>query len=382
MTDKPDSINASKQMADRNAEEHEAVASTKISDQNINTESDHKKTTKKHRTSKSNKSIAYEFFLFFAVLGFIAAAVYYLEQQLKEQSIHTRLAIDEQVKKWEPRISELEQTNYELQQTITQLSDSHNQLSESFSTLIKSSRHSRNDWLLAEVEYLLSVANNRLLFARDVDSAIVAMQTADVRLRDMAYPAIVPVRKQLAEDINQLKVVPQIDISGMSLALNALIESVDKLELLAPGADLIVEREMTPAIENKIENWRELPEAVWADIKKLVVVREHHGKVKPLIAPEEMFFLKQNLILKLEQAQLALLKNNAQIYVQHLQSASDWIREYFKAESPATQSVLRQIAELQGKEIDPALPDISSSYQAVKNFREQQANVKNGEGKL
>ena len=394
MTDKENKVEKNKQPnSDKNEEQKKVVAqdkngvksSIKASDKNINNkaESEAKKIAK-HQYSRSNgnKSKAYEIFLFIAVLGFITAAVYYLEQQLKEQTIHTRAAIDEQVNKWTPHISELERSNSELQKKIGILDESQNNLTESFSALIKSRRHIRNDWLLAEAEYLLSMANHRLLLSRDINSALVAMQTADERLRDMADPAIIPLRKQFAIDITKLKAIPQPDISGISLALHSLVESVDKLVLLAPGADKVTERDDATLLKvNYINDWSELPKAVWDDIKKMIVVREHHGKVMPLLSPDQYFFLKQNLTLKLEQAQLALLENNTQIYMQRLQAASDWISEYFKAEDPATQSVLKQIVEMQGKNIQPLLPDISHSYQVLKDFREQQSESGNREGK-
>ncbi|MCW9023977.1 MAG: uroporphyrinogen-III C-methyltransferase [Gammaproteobacteria bacterium] len=329
--------------------------------------------------SQNKKSSSYiELILFVLVVGFIAGTIYYLETQLKEQASLQRYALDEAGKKFENRIQQLETNNTDAQQQLGFLSENQKDLNDAFSSLLKTRRHLRNDWLLAEAEYLMKLANHRLHLAGDTNSALAAMQAADERLHDMGDPAVIPLRKQLAEDINHLKAVSIPDISGLSLTLSALVKSIDNLPLVAPQAEETTDnRAEAPA--NKLENLEELPGMIWADVKKLLVIREHHGRVKPLLTPEQHFFLKQNLILKLEQAQLALLDQNQPIYKERLQTAMEWVIEFFKAEAPATQNMLTQLKELSAVDIQPALPDISASYRALKDFQEKQADANEGQ---
>jgi uroporphyrin-3 C-methyltransferase len=302
-----------------------------------------------------------------------------MENQLKEQASLQRYALDEAGKKFESRIQQLETNSTDAQQQLGSVSENQNNLNDAFSSLLKTRRHLRNDWLLAEAEYLLKLANHRLQLARDTNSALAAMQTADERLHDMGDPAVIPLRKQLAEDINRLKAVSMPDTSGLSLTLSALVKAVDELPLIAPQAEETTDnRAEAPA--DKLEKLEELPGMIWEDVKKLLVIREHHGRVKPLLTPAQHFFLKQNLILKLEQAQLALLDQNGQIYKQRLQTAIEWVIEFFKAEAPATQNMLTQLKELSVVDIQPTLPDISASYRALKDFQEKQANSNTNTG--
>ena len=345
-------------------------------------------TAKPASTSRRKKSSNYlELFLFITVVAFIVATVYYVEKQLKEQATQQRYALDQRSKNLEARIQELENTQAQSQQQLGNINDKQKNLNDAFTSLLKTRRHLRNDWLLAEAEYLLKLASQRLQLAADIGSALAAMQTADERLYDTADPAVIPLRKQLAEDINRLKAVAMPDISGLSLTLSALSKAVDELPLLASQLeDKAMEVSAADAVskeQKQLESWQQLPAMIWQDMKKLLDIREHHGRVKPLLTPSQHFFLKQNLVLKLEQAQLALLDHNKAVYHQRLQTAMDWINRYFKTDDSATQNMLTQLQELAVIDIQPELPDISASYHALKDFQEKQADasrLKNNNG--
>ncbi len=318
------------------------------------------------------------FVLFIAV---IAALVYWIEKQQKELASLNRYQIEQLRSELSPELEQLKAGNSELQQRLATQEKNQQALNEAFSNLLKTRRHLRNDWLLAEADYLLRLASHRLLLARDTGSALAAMQTADERLRDLADPAVIPVRNSLAEDINRLKAVPEPDIAGLSARLSALSHAVDSLPLLsAYTARMPTNVEADSAENPRVEDWKQLPEAVWSDIKKLLVIRERHGKVIPLLSPEQHFFLIQNLKLKLEQARLALLNAEQDIYQERLQTAADWIHDFFKQDDPATQAILAQLEQLAAENIKPALPDISASYRALQDFREQQTDSTNSSG--
>ncbi len=330
------------------------------------------KTKKSRRSHLGGFSSLIIFVLFVTV---IAALVYWIEKQQKELASLNRYQIEQLRSKFSPALEQLKADNNELRQRLATQEKNQQVLNDAFSNLLKTRRHLRNDWLLAEADYLLRLASHRLLLARDVGSALTAMQTADERLRELADPAVIPVRNILAEDISRLKAVHEPDIAGLSARLSALAHGIDSLPLLsAYSASAPTNVDANKPEKVRVEDWKQLPEAIWSDIKKLLVIRERRGKVIPLLSPEQHFFLIQNLKLKLEQARLALLNAEQDIYQERLQTAADWIRDFFKQDDPATQAMLAQLKQLAAKNIKPALPDISASYRALQNFREQQAD--------
>lgn len=334
------------------------------------------KTKKSHRPRRRSHFGGFSSLIIFVLfVTVIAALVYWIEKQQKELASLNRYQIEQLRSELNPALAQLKTSNSELQQRLATQEKNQQALNNAFSNLLKTRRHLRNDWLLAEADYLLRLASHRLLLARDVGSALTAMQTADERLRELSDPAVIPVRNILAEDINRLKAVHEPDIAGLSARLSALTHGVDSLPLLsAYNASAPTNVDANKPEKVRVKDWKQLPEAIWSDIKKLLVIRERRGKVIPLLSPEQHFFLIQNLKLKLEQARLALLNAEQDVYQERLQTAADWIRDFFKQDDPATQAMLAQLKQLAAENIKPTLPDISASYRALQDFREQQAD--------
>lgn len=318
--------------------------------------------------------------LFLALLALLAtgalgAGGYYLwqqQQQLGGAQRQQDAALQDSLKELR---SSLAAQNDRQDDELKSLLNQQKNLDNALQTLLKSSSHLRNDWLLTEAEYLLKLANHRLLLERDVTTAIVALQSADDRLREVADPALLSIRKRIADDINALRSVPQPDLAGMSFTLSSLADDVERLPLATPDPKTHQQLEQADETKN-IESWRELPAAMWRDLKSLVVIRHHDKPIQPLLAPEQRFFLTQNLKLQLEQARLALLNGETQVYRERLQQTSQWIEQYFDTEQTAVKQSLEQLSNLAEKDIHPKLPDISDTYKALVNYRESRRDSK------
>jgi len=247
-------------------------------------------------------------------------------------------------------------------------------VTEAVDELLKTSRHLRHEWLVAEAEYLVNLASHRLILAQDVNTAITALKAADDRLRETGDPSLIVLRKALAEDISSLQAVDLPDITGLSLKLNAIVQDIDKLPLLTPEPESAAKRQPGPA-RPPVENWKELPAAMWEDMKKLVIIRDHQGPIKPLLSPEQHFFLSQNLKLQLEQARLALLTGEDEIYHERLDTAQGWISNWFDPENNRTIHMLDQLKELTAINVQPALPELTRTYQALQAYQAKRDTV-------
>jgi len=233
-----------------------------------------------------------------------------------------------------------------------------------------SNKHLRKDWLVLEAEYLIQLANYRLLFERDVNTAIVALNSADVRLKETGDPALLNVRKAIASSVQSLKQIEQVDLAGLSLTLTALNKDLEKLPLHTPDPVAKAKEASTELQESKqVTSWTELPAAMWRDIKNLIVIRDHEQPVGPLLSPEQRFFLVENLRLQLEQARLAMLSNQPEVYKERIATAISWIEQYYDKEAAVTKSTLDTLRQLQAVAIAPELPDISPSYNALQKYQ-------------
>ena len=252
-------------------------------------------------------------------------------------------------------------TLHERQQAVT----------EAVAELLKTNRHLRHEWLVAEAEYLVNLASHRLILAQDATTAITALQAADDRLREAGDPSLIVLRKALAEDINSLQSIALPDIAGMSLKLNAIVQDVDDLPLLTPEPETAAKR-TNGSVRPPVKDWQELPAAMWEDMKKLIIIRDHQGPIKPLLSPKQHFFLTQNLKLQLEQARLALLTGENDVYHERLETAQDWIGNWFDPESNRTIHMQDQLKQLNAVNVQPSLPELTRTYQAFQAYHAKQ----------
>ncbi len=222
---------------------------------------------------------------------------------------------------------------------------------------------------LAEAEYLMRSANNHLLLDRDVSTAIAALAAADERLRATGDPDALAVRGLLADEINALSALKQTDTAGLALSLNSLIDSIDQLPLAAHSSAPPAGK----AQPQKVQGWRAFLSTVWSEIKSLVVVRYDNKTAQPLLAPEQSYFLYQNLRLQLETARLALLRHDAQTFHAALTTAHKWLNTYFDTGSAAVKHMSDTLARLSTTNINPPLPQISSSLKALIELTERKS---------
>ncbi len=223
---------------------------------------------------------------------------------------------------------------------------------------------------MAEAEYLIRLANQRLLTERNTKNATALLLTADEILRDLDEVDLLAVRQALAKSITALRMAPGVDREGLYLQLEALSEQLIKLPLIAPelldGAKVVVEQPVTS--EN---NWRDkLRQGFYKAVDgldELIRVRRRNAPLEPLLSPEEDQFLRHNLGMMLEQAQLALLREEPAIYQSSLMKAQQWLEDYFDLNEGASQLV-EQLSQLEQQNVVQQLPDISGGLEALRDY--------------
>ncbi|MCK9202165.1 MAG: uroporphyrinogen-III C-methyltransferase [Gallionella sp.] len=226
----------------------------------------------------------------------------------------------------------------------------------------------RDETALAEVEQLLLIAGQQLQLSANVKAALIAMQSADARLQRMDRPAFNGLRKAIGQDMDKLRALPDVDIAGINYQLDALMATVDGLPLVyqqRPARQMAAQ----PAPTRDETAWQKLLREIWQDAKQLVRI-EDTGKAEiPLLPPEQEFFLRENLKLRLLSARLALLSRDEESFRHEMKTAQAWTARYFDARSSDGANMLAGLRKAATASIAIELPDISPSLQAVRNYR-------------
>ena len=252
--------------------------------------------------------------------------------------------------------------------------------------LLEAGNRTRTDWLLAEAEYLLRIANQRLMIEKDIRGAMSALEAADEVLNESDDIGVYPVRQQLAREILALKGLTGVDRTGLYLTLEAAINSIHQLTdqaLISENAPGFV----VNAAQGESAGTDEEPGAVvqaWNKVKatlmQVVVVRRMDEPVKPLLSPDQSAYARLNLQLMLEEAEMAVLRGNQPLYERALTKARTTIDDWYNASNPRVTALSDTLAELAGKNVDPELPDISQSLDLLKERLAGRLNANNDNG--
>jgi uroporphyrin-3 C-methyltransferase len=235
----------------------------------------------------------------------------------------------------------------------------------------------RENWLLAEAEYLLRLANQRLIMAGDTASAQALIASTDRILRDLEDASLHAVRAALAADLAAVRAVPQVDVEGTYLRLSALIEQ---------AGELVIFRLPEPEpgeMEVPAEDWQgRLQQGYQSALDKLsdyIVIRRRDEPMQTLMDPQWESLVRQNLRMLLEQAQVALLSGNQMLYRESLQRSNHWVAEFFASDEAAARSMAREIDQLADLQIDVPVPDLTRSLAALSDAIEQRLAQGGGE---
>jgi len=222
----------------------------------------------------------------------------------------------------------------------------------------------RRAWLGHEAAFLLRLASQRLLVARDIDAAMALLVQADELLRSTDAPAYEPVRVAIAKDHANLAAVATVDEVGLYARLGALIDQVEQLRLLNERLPVATSDRQGQAVEQEAvdQPWLDGVESSWhqamSKLSDYLVIRRSNEQVAALMTPEWAALARQNLRMLLEQSQIAMLTANASLYQQSLQRSERFIALFSQYDTERVQSILGEIRALQRYDIAPELPNM------------------------
>ncbi len=323
-------------------------------------------------------------------LGLIATAgagyaLYQIEWVQKLAQVQQNAALDRQFDSLKATVKQLAEQDAQLQQSQQTLSQNNEGIKTGLLGLAKQQEsltgslekvytqlnRTLDSWALEEVEQLLRIANQSLVLNRDVNTAIAGLELADERLKDLGDPALLPVRRQIANDVASLKSVPEVDVSGIALRLASMRDTVANLPLQQQAQrDLAAKPTQTAAADS---GWLTSTKELLSDTLGVIRIQNITAPVRPLLTPEQRHFLQGNLRLMLGGAQLAALRGDTATYRDNLKQAQQWLREYYQQGDGRVKKAIDDIAQLAALELNPQLPDISGSANALEASKQKLA---------
>jgi len=217
---------------------------------------------------------------------------------------------------------------------------------------------------LAEVDYLLRLANERLRLFSDPVAADQALEIADMHLAAMDNPMYLGVRKEIATARGALAAVNLPDYAGISSRLDAVQEFTALLPL---RGSVPVSQESESEVKT---GWWEKVKSVFSN---LVTIRRSTTQENERISLQDKDYIRQRLWLQLEVAHLSLMRREQGAFRNSLEQVRETLSTWFDSGDGAYQSAIRDINELLELEIELDVPDISAPWATIRLVRESRS---------
>lgn len=255
----------------------------------------------------------------------------------------------------------MRQATARLGQLDAQLTNSQQQ-QLSLEALYKELSQGRDQWTLAEIEQVLLTAAQQLQLAGNIHAAIIALESADTRLQRLNKPQFTALRRAIAADLTRLRASPQLDKIGLSAKLDALMTQQEKWPLASAHATAA--RSARPSLQAA-----NFAQELAAELKSIVQIRRIGAGETTLLPPEQEYFLRENIKLRLLSARLNLLIQNQSGFHADLRAAETMLARYFNTRDSAVNSALNELRRVGRLQIEVQAPDIQTSLTALETLK-------------
>ncbi|MEK9775010.1 MAG: uroporphyrinogen-III C-methyltransferase [Quisquiliibacterium sp.] len=283
-------------------------------------------------------------------------------------------ALQGQVRQSQEALRDLQGRSAVLEAKLAEAIGQQSQLEQMYRTIAQDSLGAA----LAEAENTIAFGAQQLSVSGNVSGALAALQDADARLKRIDQPQALGLRRLIAADIERLRAVPLVDSIGLSLRLDSVAANLAQLPLRSElGGARAVEREaqrdrdalagfsFSRIASAGQQGWN----SFLAELSQLFRVSRIDAPEVMLLAPEERYFVRENIRLRLLSARIALLARNQKVFRADLNQAIDWIGRYYDREQRSVGSAISALSQLRDSTIEVDLPSLADTLSAVRSAR-------------
>ena len=272
-----------------------------------------------------------------------------------------------------------------LETRLSEVSLQRSQLEELMQTLSRS----RDETLVVDVESALKLAQQQAQLAGTAEPLLAALQAADQRIARAAQPRLNPLQRAIVRDLDRIRSANLADVPALLLKIDELSRLTDELPLangpvtrfssttsITPAAGSSAANASAPAESrsflpdwtglNALNAWgQRLLNTAWGEASKLLRVSRIDQPEAALMSPEQGFFLRENLKLRLLNARMGLLSRQTDTARADLVTATNWLGKYFDATSRKTQTAAQLLQQVQSQLKTSDLPRLDETMAAL-----------------
>jgi len=233
--------------------------------------------------------------------------------------------------------------------------------------LMQSLSRSRDENLVVDIESALRLAQQQSQLTGSVQPMLAALKSAEQRLIKVANPRLGPVLRAVVRDIEKINATAVADIPSLLLKLDDLVRNIDSLPLSNAVGKTKPEAVPAPPAQSSwaraisMSWWEQWLSEVWQTARELIRISRIDRPEASLLAPEQSFFVRENLKLRLLNVRLALLARHFDVARHDLTQASNDLQTYFDTDNRQGQNALALAKEVLSKTKQTELPRLDDS---------------------
>lgn len=312
-------------------------------------------------------------FFLWLCLVILACGLFWQWQEGKKQWAEIDRLLSEKLTALEEKQAQPPPVNLQYEEKFTalnrQLAQMEMQLTEqeaessTLKVLERNLKKWREELTILEAEQSVLLAAQHLELMANIPLTISVLETADNRLAQYESLRYRPLRKAIFADLAMLRAYPVVDVQGISLQLESLIIGADawalKSDAVPPEQKEASKNSEngTPAAEAQ---WKTLAQEVWREFRSLVRVQRLNANEEVLLPPDQVYFLRENIKLRLLNARQALLSRQGNLFDAELLRIKKDMPRYFDISSATTKAAYDLLSELTEKPLPMTIPHLQS----------------------
>jgi len=244
--------------------------------------------------------------------------------------------------------------------------------------LMQSLSRSRDENLVVDIESAIRLAQQQAQLTGSLEPLVAALKSANQRIERSAQPRLAPVQRAIGRDLDRLTRATVTDTAGLLARLDDLVRQVDDLPVLNAVAQAASTKRLSagpaapgsaPAPTEGLAWWQAALQRSWEvvrdEARSLVRVSRIDQPEAILLAPEQTFFLRENLKFKLLNARLGILARQFESARADLTAATAALNKYFDPASRRTQNVASTLQQAQASMKAAELPRLDETLSAL-----------------
>ena len=246
--------------------------------------------------------------------------------------------------------------------------------------LMASLSRSRDDTLVHDLSSNLRLAHQQAQLTGSLAPLVAALQSADERIARAAQPRLNPVQRAIARDLERLQLAPLNDVTAAVMRIDELSRQVDDWPLInAQPLELAVLEpvQLASIAETQPEGWLGVLGQWWknswqwlwlqaeSQFSSLVRISRIDSPEAALMAPDQAYFLRENIKLRLLNARLALMARQGDVVKADLQMVQVLLQRYFRSDAPAVMDASEAVARVAEQVADTEVPRPDETWTAL-----------------